>query len=338
MTKKDEIINYILNKIETNEWKSGDKILSKYQLASFFNVSQNTAQTSVRELIIKGILESRHGSGVYVKEKKKNIIITFHEKILYFDIYKFYRETLQNIEKKLIGMGYNVILNPEKPNTKNDIIHSKPIISNELNLNEIAGVISIKGNIDLLHYFHNHNIPVIGSELCEYPNVNINLTDLYKKTLRLTDKYLGHNPLFLEYSFTKNYHDIIISFYSQLKEKYNFKIINLTNEKITYQLDNFFNNLQETPTGIVFTDNTIYTNVLPLIEKYDNIFKNTKIITHSNGYEYFPENYKICRIQFNINEFCDNIISILLKLMNKEFALKYSYRLKGEIINEELIK
>nr|WP_225954351.1 winged helix-turn-helix domain-containing protein [Kibdelosporangium phytohabitans] len=52
--------------VTSGEWAVGAKIPSEMALAAEFGVGRSTVREAIRELTGKGLLESRHGSGVYV--------------------------------------------------------------------------------------------------------------------------------------------------------------------------------------------------------------------------------------------------------------------------------
>ena len=340
MKTKDEIINYILDQIKNGKWKEGDKIFSKYQFALYLNVSECTAQKAVHELIAKNVLESKRGSGVYVKKRKNKIIITYSENILLFELSKYHRDLINYLNIKLSDLGFEVILHQEKPIKKLNTVHTKPLLQQDFNLDEIAGVISDLGNEEIHDYFNKHNIPVITTGETKYPSVYRDFFSFYTTMYALTKAHLGEKVVFFEYIYTNDYKDYMTDFYKNLMDIYDFCLIKISNKnkKITEQIDKYLSNLDYVPTGLVFIDNTIYNNALPLFEKYSNIFKNTKILTHSNNEEFYPEGYKICKLQYNLKDTGDSIINILEHLINKDFLLSYSVPINGEIINEDLIR
>ncbi|MEV6234277.1 FadR/GntR family transcriptional regulator [Saccharopolyspora shandongensis] len=56
----------MLRRIGSGDWPVGEKIPSETSLAAEFGVGRSTVREAVRELAGRGLLESRHGSGVYV--------------------------------------------------------------------------------------------------------------------------------------------------------------------------------------------------------------------------------------------------------------------------------
>lgn len=63
-TVQDEIRNYILSE----GLRAGDPLLPEAELARRFGVSRNSVREAVKALESTGVLETRRGSGVYVKD------------------------------------------------------------------------------------------------------------------------------------------------------------------------------------------------------------------------------------------------------------------------------
>lgn len=56
----------IRNKIETNEWQTGSKILGEFEMAKLFGVSRATLRKALDELERDGLVLRRPGDGTYV--------------------------------------------------------------------------------------------------------------------------------------------------------------------------------------------------------------------------------------------------------------------------------
>lgn len=342
MTKTEETKEYILKQIREKRWKPGDKIFSKYQFSEYLNISPNTAQSAVHELIRENILESRRGSGVYVRNiaQKKKIIISIRESILYFENSKFHRNSVAYLRKKFESLGFVTEINIEKNLTKYDTLHTKETINKTFDFSEIAGFISLFGSRTQINYFAENSIPVIDWYYSDYPSVVFDKVDFHKQIIYLTEKYLGEKPVFFEYDFDKTsvlYMDIL---YPKLIGRYDFAMIPIVDKfnKTTDYIDKYLQSIDFAPTGFVFLDDTIYLSALPLFEKYKNIFADAKIITMSNNDEFYPEGYKICRIEYTVEDKCDRICDLLVRAIKKEYIPKPNYSIKGKIINENMLK
>ncbi len=67
MTRKGEVLtHYLESKIACGRFGPGEKLPSLRQWMTKFNLSMNTARRAVEQLAEKGLVEFRHGSGVFV--------------------------------------------------------------------------------------------------------------------------------------------------------------------------------------------------------------------------------------------------------------------------------
>lgn len=60
----------IEEKIGSSDWKTGDKILSENELRKMYNISRNTVQKALDELVQEGILQRQQGKGTFVSKPK----------------------------------------------------------------------------------------------------------------------------------------------------------------------------------------------------------------------------------------------------------------------------
>ena len=63
----DEIIECLRQDIVTDRLKSGERLPNERELAEYFGVSQPTVREALRALDVMGLIQVRHGSGVYVR-------------------------------------------------------------------------------------------------------------------------------------------------------------------------------------------------------------------------------------------------------------------------------
>ena len=61
-----QVEEFIRQKIQTGEWAKGYQLPSEPELAKAFDVSRATIRQSIFNLVQKGMLERRHGTGTYV--------------------------------------------------------------------------------------------------------------------------------------------------------------------------------------------------------------------------------------------------------------------------------
>jgi len=64
--KYQQIIQYILDKIENKEFKDGEKLPTEEELCSYFNVSRISVRKAFDELTHEGYIIRKHGKGSYV--------------------------------------------------------------------------------------------------------------------------------------------------------------------------------------------------------------------------------------------------------------------------------
>ncbi|WP_371380836.1 GntR family transcriptional regulator [Sporomusa aerivorans] len=64
---------YILDKIKTGCYKTGDKLPTERQLSEDLGISRNTVSAAYKELLLEGVLEARQGRGTFVREQTTDI-------------------------------------------------------------------------------------------------------------------------------------------------------------------------------------------------------------------------------------------------------------------------
>ncbi|MBM7633033.1 PLP-dependent aminotransferase family protein [Geomicrobium sediminis] len=67
-TLVEQLMAWILRKIDQNEWPAGTKLPSQRALAELLHVNRSTVVEALDELKAEDVLESRQGSGVFVKQ------------------------------------------------------------------------------------------------------------------------------------------------------------------------------------------------------------------------------------------------------------------------------
>lgn len=64
----DQVFEQMKQLILSNEWKPGDKLPAENELANMFGVSRITVRQELQKLNIMGLVETRLGSGTYVRD------------------------------------------------------------------------------------------------------------------------------------------------------------------------------------------------------------------------------------------------------------------------------
>ena len=72
----DHLAHQILEVIRSKQFVSGDRLPSVRQLADQFSVAAPTLREALRRLEVTGIIEIRHGSGIYVVEPTGRMVLT----------------------------------------------------------------------------------------------------------------------------------------------------------------------------------------------------------------------------------------------------------------------
>lgn len=73
----DLVLDYLINAIETNYWKQGDKLPNEIELSSSLKVSRNILRESMKILENFGILESTPGKGTFICKNAMNNIASY---------------------------------------------------------------------------------------------------------------------------------------------------------------------------------------------------------------------------------------------------------------------
>ncbi len=124
------------------------------------------------------------------------------------------------------------------------------------------------------------------------------------------------------------------------QENYNLFHINqsFNINHIAHQIEDVLKKITITPKAVVFFDDTLFTICQNIFSKYNHIFKNTKIITHSTNNEIYSNEYKVCRITNYIEDFGDKGIKLMEQMINKENPLIVRQNVQYTIINEDILK
>ena len=82
-SKYNLIISHVTDRIQSEEYRQGDRIPSINEFRRIYNLSRDTVFIGLRELIKKGIIASNHGVGYFIESTKietgHNIFLLFNE-------------------------------------------------------------------------------------------------------------------------------------------------------------------------------------------------------------------------------------------------------------------
>ncbi|MBQ7257818.1 MAG: GntR family transcriptional regulator [Abditibacteriota bacterium] len=334
MSKKEFLKSYIREKINNKEWLSGNKIPVESALQEEFSLSRNTVRNALRDLIVEGLLFAKQGSGYFVNEtehkKKPIIVIVSNQYAKTREMHKTFNNVVDLLKKKIVAIGYEPL----------DIIAYKEPI---LDYDKIAGCISLCGNEYDVCEFVRRKIPVVTFEYKEqFPSVITDNINFYFQLKYLFKKYSFKNILIFSYknNINKRFN---LEFVRYAIEK-NLSVYNLVLNPITSNHINYSDifkravkKQKKAPDVIVFMDDSLYLNYKPLFDQYD-VFKKTKIITHSSQNIKIDESYKVCLIEYDLNELSQKAVDLMKKLIDKEYIEEYNIKIKSKIKNEKALK
>lgn len=110
MPKYMVLVNWIKEQVENKVMKPGDKLYSENELSSMFDMSRQTVRHAIKLLEQSDVLESRQGSGTYIKKGLAgNRKATMNVGVIttYVDDYIF-PTIIKGIERVLSKAGYTV--------------------------------------------------------------------------------------------------------------------------------------------------------------------------------------------------------------------------------------
>lgn len=306
--KKDIIIDFILNNIKEGKYKPGSRIMSEGDMAQRFGISRITVRAAVDELVKKEIICKKKGACSYVSAEKKQIVFCC-ETNHFTEIESFFTELIKQLAKKTEEKGYIF----------NIIVKTPNISFPKINISEVKGIILFYTYIDDLEKY---NIPIIDFDKYHPTNYSVNLDydNLYMNFYRIIKKEKYTNPIFFKYERKReeifNYQDIpLLEYFRNAYNGFELPRDMPTFMSLSQKIDECLQSMDIMPDCVMFFDNTLFQAAIPIFHKYDNIFKNTKIITHSTDLDIIPEGYDITRLKIDINEISDRIINKMFNLI-----------------------
>ena len=341
MNKKDIVIKYIEENINNDKWKVGSKIFSENQLIDYLGVSRVTIRLAINELCNKGVLETRQGSGTYIKgtgvTKGQNILILTSIGAVTGDTNLVYRYFSDLLKKYIKSYGYTPIFYVGTPEIE---------IENSLGdkLSNTAGVIflwGLKKDLDILNTLNLKIISVLSSTSFFCPGILLDYTNLIFKIDYLIKKYSLKDIIIFKLSNNskKHYQNNLLSFTIESFFS-NYHIVNMPISYDHYMKADLFKStmkgLKKVPDCIIFMDDTIYNTASPFFQNYHDILKNTKIITHSSGNLDVSDIYKICKIEFDLEKAAKEAINLLDKRINNIMFNDYNVYIEPKIFNEKI--
>lgn len=162
--KYQQLKEYLVKLIESNELTAGNKIPSENELADKFHISRHTVRRAISELVNEGVLTTTQGKGTFVNQGQRNtrqnliigVITTYIGDYIFPSI-------IRGIDQVLSENGYSIALGC----TNNLFDKERQCLENFLN-QDIKGLIveTTKSalpnpNLELYDEFRKRNIPVL---------------------------------------------------------------------------------------------------------------------------------------------------------------------------------
>lgn len=326
MKKKDEVINYICDNINKGVWKPGSRILGECDIAERLGVCRNTVREALSELEKKNVIYKITGSGSYVKNTDpKKILILFDNRMRSY--------VKRNLFAKIADL---IDMSPYETET----VYVSEV--DRVNFDSVGGIINIAEDTYAFNSGKSFmekakNIPfvnVLTYFVSETPSIVFNTASFYNAFFSLVK---GHrdsvffsfelNPLkeYLNKEYISDFYldsynismqgvqSVISSLYNHVKISENY-----SSSETEKKLDEEFAKIKTPPYAVVFCDDMLYGAAYPLFEKYDHIFSNTKIITHSNGFNIENGSYRAIKVELDLDRVAQASFDLLVSLMNKD--------------------
>lgn len=340
--KQDIIINFIKENIENGRYKPNKPIMSEPLLAERFSMARLTVRRAIDKLVKEDILYKVKGSGTYIKNniKKKYVIIGILDLHLYNELFYTFQYVSGQLKNLIEKLGYTVII-------YHQVAELAFFDFSKIDPKDIEFFISL--NMD--QYVPNiweKQIPVInvlGADKFLFNYIGIDIVNLHNNIINLIEKY-NFNPLIfmVEPEKDNKYNDYTIMldgfYYNFLLKNYNVVPINgsASKKERAKVIKDTILNLDYTPDVIVFTDDTFFKSILPDWKKIEHKVKNCPIITHANKPDNVYTTMDVCKITFNLDDFCNKIVEFMLQILNKDYIKTNCILIPLEVENEEILE
>lgn len=137
LPRYQQIAIALAERIVTNQYPVGSKVHARSTLANSFRVSPETARKAVSVLVDVGIMESKHGSGVYISSKEKaQTFLNQYEDVQ--NIEEIKNEFIESIESQkeelenLTEIVNRLISQTKKVNRVNPLLPSEFLLTTEV--------------------------------------------------------------------------------------------------------------------------------------------------------------------------------------------------------------
>jgi GntR family transcriptional regulator, arabinose operon transcriptional repressor len=163
--KYQQLKSYIIEMIESQELKAGDRISSENELAARFEISRSTVRQAVGELVSEGFIIKKQGQGTFVNKMQKLIYgraRTIGVITTYLDDYIF-PAIIRGIDGVLSQNGYNIMLG-----CTNNLHEKERLCLENLRQQNIVALVAEttksalpNPNLDLYREYRDSGIPIL---------------------------------------------------------------------------------------------------------------------------------------------------------------------------------
>ena len=264
-------------------------------LAKKFKTSQMVARKAFERLQNEGLIETRHGSGTYIREQKpsvKSVAILNEVDISHPDISYFYTRIIQQLRlffdhreiPAILYLGHN------PPNSSLKIYPSaKDSLVKDIEKGMISGIISVSGPMtdEWQKPLIESGVPIVGFNPCFSFGIDFDAKGVIKKGIEILLMDGCRKPMII--TSVKNYFDYFISIAEEkdLASKNmfpapkNFPGNEIQGFGYSSVMEIFGRNLK--PDGLLFIDDMIFKNaMLAILELGLKVPEELQIVTHSN--------------------------------------------------------
>ena len=291
-SKTEQLTGFLRDEIRKCNSGNGGKILTSRALASKFSTSQTVAIKAFERLEKEGLLESRHGSGTFIRQQTepgKSVAILNEIDISHPDTSYFYVRIVQQLRLffRKRGIPVRLYLGHQIPGMSPNKSFASDSLIEDMERGIISGIISLAGlnSDEWRRPLIDSGLPLAGSDMV-FPNgINFDMDDFVR---RGADILLGKgckNPWIItdhEYWFNL--------FMSIIKGKG----LSATPEKhfpkhfpkhfgYSHIMELFEPSSKNKLDGLLFTDDIIFKNaMMGILELGLKVPAKLKIVTHAN--------------------------------------------------------
>lgn len=188
-TLRNEVAEHIKGLVKNGQLKPGDRLPTEREMAQEFGVSRTVIRDAVKTLVGVGILEVKHGVGIFVGIMNSNTVARQLSSLLINE-----NDTIENLfgvrmvlETAAAGWAAEKKTHSDLPRIFNFIKESKRLL--------------IESNDLESYWLHDHNFHLLVAELSANPvavRLMENLLDLLQETRHLSIAIPGRNNLSVE--------------------------------------------------------------------------------------------------------------------------------------------